>query len=306
MRESFCKAKVESSLPRVETIERRQLLSVTPAAVTPVTNPFIDLTATIAISSPKNDRILPGSRAGVSIEVFNTGNVPAKGPATGTLDLVAQGFDLVIANIAPHLRVPAGKHQILHESAVIPTGISPGAYAIEVNLATGGFQGSTTSTASATSGTLTVLDPFPNLLGVWSGIDHVVRGPSKGAKPTIELDFTSESDTDGALIATGTLFAGVSTSRHHHPQRHLHRHWQLQHQHLHRNLQRKTGKKQTDRHGCQHRRQFRELQTGPRERRLTDAGESTDPDRPGWKTIRQDRRRTEREVTPIMTALTPL
>jgi hypothetical protein len=212
MRESFCKAKVESSLPRVETIERRQLLSVTPAAVTPVTNPFIDLTATIAISSPKNDRILPGSRAGVSIEVFNTGNVPAKGPATGTLDLVAQGFDLVIANIAPHLRVPAGKHQILHESAVIPTGISPGAYAIEVNLATGGFQGSTTSTASATSGTLTVLDPFPNLLGVWSGIDHVVRGPSKGAKPTIELDFTSESDTDGALIATGTLFAGVSTS----------------------------------------------------------------------------------------------
>ena len=57
-----------------------------------------------------------------------------------------------------------------------------------------------------------MLDPFPNLLGTFAGPDVIKKGPSKGGKPTIGLDFISESDTTGAIIADGTLFNGATTS----------------------------------------------------------------------------------------------
>ena len=181
-----------------------------------VADPFVDLSDTVSIVGSANSEVLPGKRVGFTLEVFNNGNIPVSGLLTTDVGLTADAGATVIPFpvTAPHIRILAGGHQLIHVTETVPVGFVPGSYDWDVTVDPADtFNESDTTNNNALSTTpLTVLDPYPDMLGTFTGPDHITHGPSKGATVTIALDFTSESNTTGVLVATGTLFTGASTS----------------------------------------------------------------------------------------------
>jgi hypothetical protein len=192
-----------------------------------VADPFIDLSDSVSIVSPADDSVLPGKAAGLSIEVFNNGNIPATGPLLIDLGLTAgltpdvntiqtdiEEAVVPAGTTSPHIHIAAGGHQILHVNEKVPVGFTPGTYVWEASIdpANTFNESNTTNNTAFSTASQTVQDPYPNLLGTFAGPDHIKSGPDKGVTVEIELDFTSESETTGALSANGTLIEGDGTT----------------------------------------------------------------------------------------------
>jgi hypothetical protein len=181
-----------------------------------VTDPFLDLSTSVIIASTANDQVLPGKRVAFSLELFNDGNVPASGLLATDVGLTADGGATVIPLKAPtpRIRVPANGHQTVQVSETIPVGFTPGTYSWDVTVDPANTFAETNiaNNTSLSTSELTVEPPYPDMLGTFSGVDKIVRGPDKGFSPGISLDFTSESQTTGALVATGTLFGTTDTT----------------------------------------------------------------------------------------------
>jgi hypothetical protein len=181
-----------------------------------VTDPYLDLSDSVIITSAASDQVLPGRRVSFSLEVFNTGNIAATGNLVTDVDLTADAgaTEIPVNVISPRINVRANGHQTLRVTEKIPTGFAPGTYSWDVNIDPANTFGETSianNTALSTS-ELTVEPPYPDMLGTFTGPDKITHGPSRGASPTISLDFTSESQTTGALVATGTLYASTTST----------------------------------------------------------------------------------------------
>jgi hypothetical protein len=186
------------------------------STTTAVAAPVIDLTDAISITSPPSDNVFPGKSAGLSLEVFNNGNVPATGSLLTDLGLTADSGVTVtpIGTKTAHINIAPGGHTFIHISEKIPTGFTPGTYVWVAGIDPNNtFGESSTTNNTADSAALTVLPPYPDMLGIFDGTDTIFKGPGKGATVTLDLDFTSESQTNGALVAAGTLVVAGTTSQ---------------------------------------------------------------------------------------------
>jgi hypothetical protein len=181
-----------------------------------ITDPFIDLSDSVIIPNAGSDQVLPGKRVAFSLEVFNNGNITATGllPTDVGLTPDAGATVIPVTPAKPSIRIAAGGHETVRVTETIPKGFTPGTYSwdVAVDPADSFSESNTTNNTALSTTELTVEPPYPDMLGTFTGPDKIVHGPSRGATVTIALDFTSESQTTGALVATGTLFAGTTST----------------------------------------------------------------------------------------------
>ncbi len=171
----------------------------------------VDLSATVSIASPASHQVKPGQSAGVSIEVFNNGDTTATGRLATALSLSSSAdgsSPIPVATMHKNIHVAAGAHVTFKVNTKLSVGFSPGTYFAVATVDPGNtFGESNLANNTATSGnTLTVPNPFPNLLGTWSGPVVVKKGLGKGTVTNQVDTFTSESQTTGAFTLTGTNF----------------------------------------------------------------------------------------------------
>jgi hypothetical protein len=174
-----------------------------------VADPFIDLTDSISNIAPASGQADPGQPITVAVEIFNNGNIIASGPITTDVSASTSpdgSSPAHVITLKESIHLAPGTSKIFRSTGKIPLGYTPGTYYWVATADSNNSIGeSTLANNTAISPTpLTVLDPYPNLLGTYSGPETVKKGPGKGAIVTVILDFVSE-DSTGHLTANGTL-----------------------------------------------------------------------------------------------------
>ena len=166
-----------------------------------------DLTATISVVSPASRQVKPGQSFTVAIDVTNTGATAAAGSLTSIVSTSARSSGsspLDSGTIHDTIHLAAGAHTIIKVVKKVPAGVTPGTYYAVADVDATDLFGSPVFAVSAN--TLTVLSPYPNLLGTWSGPGKVTKGVDKGLTYTHEDTFTSENDATGAFTFTSENF----------------------------------------------------------------------------------------------------
>jgi hypothetical protein len=185
--------------------------------VVTVSAPFVDLSAALTTVTPRTGSAYPGRTVSVSLEIFNHGNVAATGlsttsfAASNNLDGSAAVF---VGNVLEHIHIAAGRHQFFRVTSKIPIGSIPGTYYLVANIDTLNALNETdlTNNTAVSPTTLTVLDPYPNILGGYTGTWTIKRGPDKGMVTTQTGTFTDEDNTTGAWASNGTNFFSNGTT----------------------------------------------------------------------------------------------
>lgn len=170
-----------------------------------------DLSATVSFASPASHLVKPGQAFGVSVVVTNTGDAAANGSLATTLSVRATSdgaLPIPEGTLNKNIHLAPGAHVALKIKTKIPVGFAPGTYFAVANVDPGNTfaESNTANNLAVSAGTLTVLDPFPSLLGTWSGPVVVKKGLGKGTITNQVDTFTSESQTTGAFTVTGTNF----------------------------------------------------------------------------------------------------
>jgi hypothetical protein len=182
-----------------------------------VTDPIIDLSNSVSLVAPASGELQPGKPFTASVDVFNNGNVLASGPLLIDVDVSTSpdgSSPVPIGVLKENLHLAPGANKIFKQTAKVPLGYIPGAYYFVTTVDPADtFHESNTDNNTAVSPTaLTVLPPYPVLSGTYSGPEMVKKGPGKGAIVTVQLDFVSESQSNGDIAATGKLIDSKGTS----------------------------------------------------------------------------------------------
>jgi hypothetical protein len=198
----------------LEPLESRTLFNIVPNVPG-----FIDLTDTVVLKS--NKPVKPGSDAKLAVTVKNLGNESATGGLTIELEdsLTSGGSDpgFIVDEAVALNNLGAGKSKTFNFSVPVETGTPPDDYFIVAVVDPGNtFQESNTSNNTAVTPTaLDIIDPYPDMTGIFEGTYKVNTGPNKGVKGTVEFVVNSESDTTGDISGTtltdpgeGTTFTG--------------------------------------------------------------------------------------------------
>jgi hypothetical protein len=169
----------------------------------------VDLSGSISFVSPASRQVKPGQSFSVAVEVFNNGDTTAGGKLAINLGIStnADGLSPISeGTITKEIHIAAGGHTIVKLSKKVPVGFTPAAYYGVADIDPGDtFSETNLANNSAVSAApLTVLSPYPNLIGTWSGTGVVKKGDDKGLIFSHVDIFTSESDTTGAFTYTGT------------------------------------------------------------------------------------------------------
>jgi hypothetical protein len=175
-----------------------------------ITNPFIDLTDTVAL---KTDSVKPGGTASFSVTVTNGGNMTASGPLAITIDqsVNSNGSDptvLTTENVT--IDLAAGKSKTFTFSQPLNIDTTAGDYFIAavVDPENTFSESNSANNTGVSHKPLTVLDLYPDMVGTLTGTFKTRSGPDHGAKGTVTVDVSSESQSTGAMSGTITDSAG--------------------------------------------------------------------------------------------------
>jgi hypothetical protein len=101
-----------------------------------IAHPFTDLTPTI--TAPFAKPVTPGGKGTAGIQLANSGNIPAVGPATIALfaspDPAPGRNDQLISMVPLKLKVKNGRSRKYKLKALLPQGIAPGSYYLVANV----------------------------------------------------------------------------------------------------------------------------------------------------------------------------
>ncbi len=172
---------------------------------------FVDLSATLTTAVPRSGSALPGKTVSVSLSIFNNGNVTAVGKSTTTFSASTNpngASSIFVDSIIEHLHILPGKHQVFRVSGKIPIGSIPGVYYLlaDVNTTNTVVESDLTNNTAVSPTTLTVQDPYPNIVGGYTGTWIIKRGPNKGLVTTQTGAFTAEDNTTGVWTSAATNF----------------------------------------------------------------------------------------------------
>ena len=186
-------------------------VGATPGKVT-VVDPFVDLTASGMFTGVTTHK--PGQMYAEELTVTNLGNVAAKGPLEidAGYSFNSDGSNEVgIATVSRMINIAAGKSETFHFNLKIDVGSEPGVYYSVVNIDPSNTfnETNTGNNFAVTTNTLTVLDPFPNILGTFLGNYDFSAGISKGTTGTLNIIFSTEDDTTGDVTGSGTSSNGA-------------------------------------------------------------------------------------------------
>jgi hypothetical protein len=187
----------------IEPLESREYFSV-------------DLADSVSFVSPKSLQLKPGATATVAVEVANEGTTKATGNLGIVVGLSASAVDVNAINpLSPHekINLAVGATKTFNIKLKVPVGFVPGTYVAVAQIdPIDLFSDTNLANNTAISlNSLTVLSPYVNLLGTWSGNLKVTKGVGKGI-PIVQVDdFTSENDVTGAFtgIASNYYTNGV-------------------------------------------------------------------------------------------------
>ena len=199
---SFAHVREHGHLVSIEPLESRSYFSV-------------DLTDAVTLVAPKSG-VKAGGKLTMSVEVFNNGTTPADGPLLMDLgiSLNADGSaPVALASITKNIHLKAAAHTTLRVSDIVPLGTNAAAYhgvaVVDPNDAFS--ETSITGNTAVSSNTVTVQNAFPDLLGTWSGSNHITRGFGKGDTYQVVQTITSEDQTTGNFTFTEKIFFGGLT-----------------------------------------------------------------------------------------------
>lgn len=183
----------------IESLESRTLFSV-------------DLSATIAISSPKTLRAKPGQSATVAIVLTNIGTTKAAGPLSTVVTASANAdgsSPFASAVVKDTLHLAPGAHTTIHASVKLPSTLDPGTYfaAADVDPSNTFSETSLTNNTAITANPLTVFATLPDLLGTWSGSGTTVRSGVSGTFTETDT-YVTENFVTGAFTGTGMYDLG--------------------------------------------------------------------------------------------------
>lgn len=169
---------------------------------------FVDLSASLTTLSPKTNQALPGKSVGASLEIFNNGNTVADGTITTIIDASPNEngtFPIFSDTLLQHVDIAPGKHEIFHITRTVPTGSIPKTYYLVADVDTQDSlnESNLANNTAVDPNALIVLDPFPNLIGGYSGSWTVKRGPDKRLVVQQTGAFEAEDDTTGIFDFTG-------------------------------------------------------------------------------------------------------
>jgi hypothetical protein len=179
--------------------------------VVTVNTAYVDLSAQLKFNAPPTAQALPGTPVSVTLEIVNNGNVVANGNILSSFSVSGHSdgtASLFVESLKEHVHIAAGGHQFFKIVKPVPIGSLPGNYYLVASVdTTNTLDESDLTNNSAVSPTqLTVLDPYPNLLGSFSGTYTIKHGPDKGVVVRRVGEFTDEDDTTGAFAYTATNY----------------------------------------------------------------------------------------------------
>jgi hypothetical protein len=99
-------------------------------------------------------------------------------------------------------------HATFRVSVKVPLGFTPGTYHAVADVDPANVFGDTnlSNNTAVSANTMTVLPPFPNLLGTWSGPVVVKTGFGKGSRGIQTDIFTTDSQANGSFTVEGSNF----------------------------------------------------------------------------------------------------
>jgi hypothetical protein len=184
------------------------VIAASPGTVA-ITNPFVDLSDTVTITSPSSGTVVPGKSYALSVDVTNNGNTTAKGPLA--ID-VASSLSFVGTSpvdegiITKTINIKPGATKIVKLTSKIPLGTSPGSYYYVTTLdpANTFNDPNLANNVAITTTALTVTSLYPSILGTFTGPALETAGPQKGDTGTVSVTITNESNSSGVFLGTGS------------------------------------------------------------------------------------------------------
>lgn len=199
---SFAQVREPGHLVSVEPLESRSYLSV-------------DLTDAVSLVAPKSG-VKAGSKLTMSVEVLNNGTTAADGPLQVNLSISPNAHgsaSIALAPVTKTIRLKALAHTTLRLSDIVPLGTTAGAYygvaVVDPNDAFS--ETSITGNTALSTNTVIVQNAFPDVLGTWSGSNHITKGFGKGDTYRIVQTITSENQTTGNFTFTEKILFGGTT-----------------------------------------------------------------------------------------------
>jgi hypothetical protein len=171
-----------------------------------ITDPFIALTDTALLKGTTT--VKPGGSGTVAVTVTNTGNITADGSLAVNIDYStssngsAPNF-LFTQEIA--IDLTAGETKTFDITVPVNEDTPPGGYYIVAILDPDNtFQESNTTTqrTAVTPTPITVEEPYPNILGTFTGSFKVNSGKDKGHTGSVIFQVLTESQTTGEITAS--------------------------------------------------------------------------------------------------------
>lgn len=189
------------------------------AGTVAIAAPFVDLSDATAFTKPASGLIVGGQSFSYSVTFTNNGNVAADGPIAFTLSgsVNADGSSAVprfSGKETPNLEPGASKTYTV--TFKTPATSAPGIYYAVVTVDPGNtFQESDTTNNSAVSATtMTIVSPLPDVVGSFTPIGTIKKGPFAGDQEYFELHITQEDpagDLSGFadIDSIGATFSGT-------------------------------------------------------------------------------------------------
>jgi hypothetical protein len=179
----------------------------------------VDLTGSISVVGPASGSLKPGKPVSVSITVVNDGTTAAVGALQTTVgvSLSADGSSpQSLGSVTKHIKLQAGAQTTFKVNEKVPVGFTPGTYFLTGDIDPGNTFAETNLANNffVSANTLTVLSPFPNIDGTYSGTATVKKGLDKGLVVSQVITNSNENDATGAYTFAGTNFYanGVTTT----------------------------------------------------------------------------------------------